>query len=153
MKTEIMKILFTLFAAVLLSVSCSSIEQKAIEPEEQEEIYKIKLLLENGFDVNARDSSGKTGLMKASAKGHLEAVKLLLENGADAKGNNGGWSVLHHASYNGHLEVVKLLLENGADVNAKDKYGFTALMWVDKTLLTEARKKEIKALLIKNGAK
>jgi len=36
---------------------------------------------------------------------------------------------LLNACWNGDLEKVKQLLEEGADVNAKDKYGWTALMF------------------------
>lgn len=79
----------------------------------------VRLLLENGADVNAVDSYYGSALLAASAPGHLETVKLLLESGADV--NTCGYedvSALEAASANGHFETVKLLLEFGADVNA-----------------------------------
>jgi len=48
----------------------------------------------------------------------------------------------------GDLEKVKQLLESGADVNAKNKYGWTALI-----LASEEGHKEIVELLKSYGAK
>ena len=43
----------------------------------------LRLLLENGADVNAKDRSKKTALHMAADKGHVSTLKLLLKNGAD----------------------------------------------------------------------
>jgi ankyrin repeat protein len=48
----------------------------------------MKLLLENGADVNARGSDGKTALMHHITT--LERAKLLLERGADANARDNG---------------------------------------------------------------
>lgn len=47
---------------------------------------------------------------------------MLLAKGADVK------RALIFAAWKGHTEIVVILLAKGADVNAKDKYGGTALM-------------------------
>jgi ankyrin repeat protein len=47
----------------------------------------------------------------------------------------------------GHTEIVQLLLEKGADVNAKNKYGRTALIYA-----TERGYTEIVQLLLEKGA-
>lgn len=49
------------------------------------------------------------------------------------------------ASQNGHLEAVQALLAKGADINAKTNHGSTAL--------TVAKDVEVRALLIRAGAK
>ena len=82
----------------------------------------VKLLLENGADVNSRTKDGDTALIVASKAGHTNVVKLLLERGADVNAKNrNGRMALMGATNQGHLNVVKLLLERGADVNAKDE--------------------------------
>ncbi len=89
----------------------------------------VKLLLDRGADVNARDSRGYTPLLSASEMGHLDIVKQLLEGGADVNARDShGYTPLLLASQMGYLDVVKHLLEKGADVNAKRHKGFTALM-------------------------
>lgn len=43
----------------------------------------VKLLIDSGADVNARDESHSTPLHMASLSGSAESVQLLIENGAD----------------------------------------------------------------------
>jgi uncharacterized protein len=43
----------------------------------------VKLLIENGADVNARQQQGFTPLQGAAGSGDLDIAKLLLQNGAD----------------------------------------------------------------------
>ena len=45
----------------------------------------LKLLLEHGADVNARDSTGKTALMFAASAGSAYCVELLVKAGAEVK--------------------------------------------------------------------
>jgi uncharacterized protein len=42
----------------------------------------VKLLIEKGADVNAKNVDGVTALMFAAGEGRLEAVKLLIEKGS-----------------------------------------------------------------------
>jgi ankyrin repeat protein len=42
----------------------------------------VKMLLEAGADVNAKDTEGNTALSLATARGHQEVVKLLKSKGA-----------------------------------------------------------------------
>ena len=89
----------------------------------------VKLLLENGADVNTNNDIGISALMAASSKGFVKVVKLLLEKGADVNAkNDDNLTALIIASQTGHTEVAELLLEKGADVNAKNNDGYTALM-------------------------
>ena len=43
----------------------------------------VKLLVENGADVNKKGANGLTALMLASSGGYLDIVEILIKNGAD----------------------------------------------------------------------
>ncbi len=113
----------------------------------QEDI--VKLLLNNGANVNLTSEHGITPLFVASVNGHENIVKLMLKNGANANfANNRGITPLMEASANGHKNIVELLLNNGADVRAKSNNGLTAL-----DLAVANKHKKIEELLKKEGAK
>lgn len=78
----------------------------------------VKLLIENGADVNLKGEAWYGPLHAAAAKGHIEVVKILLENGADVNIFHHN-KPLHNAAMNGHIEVAEILLAYGADINAK----------------------------------
>ena len=51
------------------------------------DVATMKLLLDRGADVNAKETTrGTTALMWAAAQGHAAAVQLLVERGADVSG-------------------------------------------------------------------
>ena len=54
-------------------------------------LEQIRLQIENGADVNAKDYNGEKPLVNAVRNGNLEIVQLLIEHGADvnAKDNDG----------------------------------------------------------------
>ncbi|KAF7356254.1 hypothetical protein MVEN_00956900 [Mycena venus] len=78
----------------------------------------VKLLLENGADVNVRGGEYGTALQTASYFGYANIVLLLLAYGADvnAQGGKNG-TALYAACKAGKSEIVKLLIEKGADVS------------------------------------
>jgi ankyrin repeat protein len=43
----------------------------------------VKLLIEEGADVNARDDAGLTALMIALGRGHTDVAQFLIEAGAE----------------------------------------------------------------------
>lgn len=90
---------------------------------------RIELLLEKGAQVNARDISGRTALMRAARHGQEEVCKLLIAQGANinAKADDGD-TALMSATEDNHKEICELLIAHGADVHAKNNKGFTALM-------------------------
>lgn len=88
----------------------------------------VKILLDNGADVNATASWGETALTCAVGRqSDLEIAKLLIARGADV--NRWGFEPpLTVAACEERVDLVRLLLDNGADVNAIDEAGYTALM-------------------------
>jgi ankyrin repeat protein len=104
------------------------------------DIKLMHLLLSHGADPNLSTDEGTTALMVASGMGRqndisvaqekaaFEAASLALELGNDVNASNqDGRTALLAAAYLGANSVIQLLVENGADMNAKDRYGQTAL--------------------------
>jgi ankyrin repeat protein len=87
----------------------------------------LKLLLDSGADVNARNSFDATALVWAAAD--LAKLKLLLSHGADvnARTRLERTPLMVAAACDGCSENVRLLLDQGADVKTQDKGGTTAL--------------------------
>ncbi|KAK2170362.1 hypothetical protein LSH36_3g19129 [Paralvinella palmiformis] len=44
-----------------------------------------QFLLDKGFDINHKDTNGRTALHLAATNGHLETIKMLVTKGADVK--------------------------------------------------------------------
>ncbi len=80
---------------------------------------QIRMLLEQGYDINTRDSNGYTALYSAAGAGQTQAVKLLLQRGAraDIPDNFVGYTPLVQAAFMGHKETVKALIDGGANTD------------------------------------
>ncbi len=50
---------------------------------EEEDISEVEKIIDNGFDLNARDEEGATVLFFMILQGNIELIKLLLECGAN----------------------------------------------------------------------
>jgi ankyrin repeat protein len=80
----------------------------------------LKLLLDGGADVNAKNAFDATALMWCA--NDMDKVRLLVAKGADvnARSRQGRTPLFLSATYQGGSETVKLLLEKGASVTARD---------------------------------
>lgn len=89
----------------------------------------VKLLINAGSDVNAKEKNGMTPLMFACVNGNRQIINKLLEAGSDvnAKSNIGG-DALSCAVEKGDKDLVNVLLKAGADANGKGFDGSTILM-------------------------
>jgi len=86
----------------------------------------VTALLEIGIDVDARDRSGITPLMRAAA--YSDLVELLLEYGAAPilKDKLEGWTALHYAARKGDPKSILLLLKSGCDFKTLSATGENA---------------------------
>ena len=108
----------------------------------------IFVLLNNGHNINLRDTWNRTPLMWATENGHESVIQLLVEKGAEIDlDDSRGWTPLTMAVTNGNISIVKLLLEKGAHIEAKDKNGETALVKA-----VEQGHEAVVQILLENGA-
>ena len=76
----------------------------------------IRCLIENGYDVNMKDSYGGNALEWAAQENRIANAKMLIENGCDVNNLNGeGMTALYTACAEGNTEMAKLLLDNNAE--------------------------------------
>lgn len=88
----------------------------------------IKLLLNNGANVNQSKRNGSTPLYAACFDGLDSAVQLLLSNGANINlWRKDGLTPLYIACLKGHKRTCKILIDNGADINLYDNDGTSPL--------------------------
>lgn len=71
------------------------------------DVDRLKLLLDEGVNVNARDNWDSVALYYACLAGHLDAARILLEKGAICSENTFDGDRCHYASLN--LQVRRLL--------------------------------------------
>jgi len=99
-------------------------------------VRTVKLLLDGGAYIEARDPDRSTPLIRAASLGQTDIFMILLERGANiqAKDKYGNTALIAAAcecalaTMNSTYDIVKLLLQKGADVNGRTHEGRTALM-------------------------
>lgn len=95
----------------------------------QGDLPTVKLLLDAGIDVNAKNSRGSNALIEASWAGKQEVVSHLLEAKADVNSaSSGQLSALSAAVGQKQEPVALFLLERGANPNVVDPTGSTPLI-------------------------
>ena len=124
---------------------------------EEGKIDQLQDIINQGVNLNQTNYAGKTPLMVAAEKGHLECVKLLIDNSAAVNTLSPsmfhkrivhtGMSALHFAILGGHSRCVELLLNNGADANQRCRHiRATPIM-----IAAESKQPDCLKLLIKHG--
>lgn len=91
----------------------------------------VKLLIQNGADVNLKTHNGETPLHWAVSGTSLNQVAIvseLIARGSDVNSRSrNGWTPLHIACIHGLEDIAAKLIENGALVNEMDANGRTPM--------------------------
>lgn len=92
----------------------------------------VQLLLDNGSQLEVRDSHGRTPLLIALDLAQIdpEVVSMLLTSGASVDAvDSESVNALHFAVSSDDFDIVSLLLEKGASPELSDDLGCTPLMY------------------------
>jgi len=124
-------------------------EKELINAAKEDNIDKVRSLIEDGANVNAKDNEGFTALFYALELNYFDIVNSLIDNGADVNTNGkGGVTPLIYASFYGYEDFVNSLIEKGVDnFNAQTDVGMTALIHASRQGY-----ENIAQLLIEKGA-
>ncbi|MFY7842731.1 MAG: ankyrin repeat domain-containing protein [Rhabdochlamydiaceae bacterium] len=100
----------------------------------ESEIFSI--LLEKGLSFETQNKEGKTPLMIASRRGHLNIVEQILERASSSyinqKQQSSGRHALFFAVENKQLEILKKLVDKGGDLRVEDNEGMNLLTYAVK---------------------
>lgn len=118
----------------------------------------LAVLIKRGVDVNVRtkhpytgEPSGNTAYFEIESHDRLDLLNYLLQNGFNVNTQDAhGMSPLMYAAWDNKREMVEALLKAGANPNLKDRFGYTALCFV-QTNLPFMRDEEIISMLKKSG--
>ncbi|MBQ7544262.1 MAG: ankyrin repeat domain-containing protein, partial [Synergistaceae bacterium] len=132
MKKAVVAVVLLLAAVSCAFADASSDLLRAARNEKVQITAKmLNKFLENGADINAKDSEGKTPLMLIAEYADAKTVRMFIEAGADvdATDEDEVTALMIAAEENfEHPDVVSLIIAAGADVDAQNEDGVTALM-------------------------
>ncbi len=93
----------------------------------------MRLLVDHGASLDAKDKNGWTAVRAPRQLGKREFVEFFVSKGVDLP-------ALHLAACVGDLARVKALVEQGTNVDAKDQLGWTPFYWATCLGRTEVAK-------------
>lgn len=112
-------------------------------------IEAIKILLDNGSNINSSDKEGQNALHLAIYTRSFDICKLIISNGININARYGtGETALHIACNLQLIDIIKLLIINKIDINRQDyEHEYTALHYS-----VNLNNKEIVSILLNSGA-
>ena len=124
-------------------------EAPVADAAQADDAAQVRLLLQQGADVNAAQPEGLTALHWAALNDNLEIVETLVYAGATLKPRTrvGGYTPLHLAARSANPGIIRALLEAGADANEWTRTGVTALHFA-----AQADDAEAIGALVEHGA-
>jgi len=101
------------------------------------------------IDIERRDASGTTALIRAAEAGDARQIRRLIEDGANINAaDNNGWNALMKAAKNHHLKAVAELITSGINLQSETRNGWNAL-----SIAVKAGSPQIIALIASSGGK
>jgi ankyrin repeat protein len=135
-------------------ISCNTYEyryrERSLGKRTKARIEIIRLLVDSGVDINARDGMDRTPLWLATLQRDEHIFWTLVDCGADTATTwNGGMTTLLHTAAMSDCSdnILELLISQGLDINAADSDGSTPLHYAAQRCNVDAIK-----CLVKNGA-
>lgn len=106
-----------------------NMDRQLIESAEQGNTEQVRQLLQAGANIDATDEQGRTAVMAATYRNHVDTVDALIQAGADIdirdhQLNN----VFLYAGAEGMLDILRLAIDADADVTLTNRFGGTALI-------------------------
>lgn len=91
---------------------------------------ELKVLLNNGFDVDQADDESVTGIMYASQRPNSKCLPILIKNSAKINAQDDyGTTALMYAASSNILSAIIILLKNKADPDLRDGEGNYAITY------------------------
>jgi uncharacterized protein len=139
---------FLLTLLTVAGAAAANANLELVEAARNQDQQKIRTLLNQRADVNARSDDGSTALLWAAHWNDVETARLLIHGGADANvANDFRVTPLSAACTNGSAALVELLLKAGANPNTRIATGETPIMTCASSGSTDAVR-----MLIARGA-
>lgn len=131
-----------LSCALLISIPAYADTDTLLAKVKNKDIAAVENLLNNGENVNEKNSQGNTALHYAVATGNVEMVKLLLSYNADINAQNAkGWSPLSIAEKKNVGEVYNILEDKIASDKAAAQAKIDAAKKAEEQAKIDAAKK------------
>ncbi|MNZ32976.1 Ankyrin repeats (3 copies) [compost metagenome] len=133
MRLEHLNVFFAFLLAMMTSITASAeggvLESQLRDAADNGDAARVRSLLEQGANREARDKLGRTPLLLATHRNQVEAARVLIEAGADVNAkDNIDDSPYLYAGARGFNQILRLTLEHGADLKSTNRYGGTALI-------------------------
>jgi ankyrin repeat protein len=134
------------------------IDRDLLDESQRDEPARVRQLLKQGANIEAKNELGKTPLFLATSSQLTSTVKVLLDGGAntEVKGEEGSTPLILTAIF-GDAAIMKLLLNKGANIEARDSSGRTPLImaayYASEDDLNGSHQVEVVNILLNAGAK
>lgn len=122
-------VVVAMFVSMTTAASGGALEDQLRQAAERGNAVEVRAALDQGANIDARNSAGATPLLIATHHNHVDAAKVLIDAGADVNAKDR----IHDSPYlyagaRGHNEILKMTLSHGADLKSTNRYGGTALI-------------------------